>query len=67
MKHNVCLSLRAYAKLVLHACKFSQRAVCGVVLGNEENGRVVVTDAVPLLHQGLGLSPMITAALIQVR
>ncbi|XP_065187977.1 ER membrane protein complex subunit 8-like [Sycon ciliatum] len=66
MKPNICLSVRAYAKMILHASKFSQRAVCGVLLGAEENGRVYVEDAIPLFHQGLGLSPMMNAALMQV-
>lgn len=45
----------AYGKMVLHALKHPQDAVCGLLIGPEKNdlgrrGEVLCADAVPLLH-----------------
>ena len=56
---------RAYAKIVLHACKFMHTCVNGVLLGEKGQSRYIV-DAVPLFHATLTISPMLEAALYQI-
>lgn len=64
---KVTLSTQAYSKILLHACKYPHKAVCGVVLaGKNCVSNVEVTDAVPMFHLGLGLAPMMEVALTQV-
>lgn len=64
---KVCLSARAYSKILLHASKYPHKAVCGVLIANENVDNVIgVVDAVPLFHICLGLAPMMEVALTQV-
>ena len=75
------LSSRAYSKMILHAAKYPHCAVNGVLIaskrrvkniGNSSDSSssntkmLVITDAVPLFHQNLGLAPMTEVALAQV-
>lgn len=62
------LSLKAYAKIVLHCCKYPHKAVNGVVIGSisKKDQSVQIQDAIPLFHIGLGLAPMLEVALAQV-
>lgn len=67
---NFAISAKAYAKIVLHCCKYPQRAVNGVVIGTfsdkDQGAGVLIQDAVPLFHQNLSLAPMLEVALRQV-
>ena len=61
------LSVVAYSKIVLHACRYPHRGVNGVLLGHVDDGDVLrLVDAVPLFHFALGLVPMLEVALCQV-
>jgi len=64
------LSLKAYAKIVLHCCKYPNKAVNGVVIGifsdKDQGAGVQIQDAIPLFHLNLGLAPMLEVALRQV-
>ena len=68
MTQNYCITEKAYAKLVLHCCKYPHLAVNGVVIGSisKESQTVQIQDAVPLFHSGIGLAPMLEVALTQV-
>ena len=62
-------SVKAYLKILLHACKYPHKAVNGVLLSGSigsSNDNLIV-DAIPLFHQCLGLAPMLEVALAQVR
>lgn len=53
--NGAAISGSAYAKMVLHALKHPQDAVCGLLIGPEDNGlskrgEVLCADSVPLLH-----------------
>ena len=63
------MSLKAYAKLILHCCKYPHLSVNGVVIGSisKETQTVQIQDAIPLFHTGIGLAPMLEVALMQVR
>lgn len=67
---NFQISAKAYAKIVLHCCKYPHRAVNGVVIGlfsdKDQGTGVLIQDAVPLFHQNLSLAPMLEVALRQV-
>ena len=67
---NFSISAKAYAKIVLHCCKYPHRAVNGVVIGTfsdkDQGAGVLIQDAVPLFHQNLTLAPMLEVALRQV-
>lgn len=64
---KVCISARAYSKILLHASKYPHKAVCGVLISKENVDNVIeVMDAVPLFHLCLGLAPMMEVALTQV-
>ncbi|CAI8022135.1 ER membrane protein complex subunit 9 [Geodia barretti] len=67
---NFSISAKAYAKIVLHCCKYPHRAVNGVVIGTfsdkDQGAAVLIQDAVPLFHQNLSLAPMLEVALRQV-
>ena len=79
-KPSIELSSRAYSKMILHAAKYPHCAVNGVLIAskrrvknissnaaeNNSNKMLVITDAVPLFHQNLGLTPMTEVALAQV-
>lgn len=66
---KVCISARAYSKILLHASKYPHKAVCGVVIAKENAdsaNNINVVDALPLFHLCLGLAPMMEVALTQV-
>ena len=65
----VTFSVKAYSKILLHACKYPHKAVNGVLISDSvPNGtETIVVDAIPLFHQCLGLAPMFEVALAQVR
>ncbi|KAI8807375.1 hypothetical protein BJ742DRAFT_773113 [Cladochytrium replicatum] len=64
---SVHLGQKAYAKIVLHAAKYSVVSVAGLLLGTKDGaGHLTVDDAVPLFHNVLPLSPMLEVALQQV-
>lgn len=65
---EVTLSARAYSKMILHAAKYPHCAINGLLLGrlNKDKDELVVTDAVPLFHVCLHVSPMAEIALTQV-
>ena len=64
------ISAKAYAKIVLHCCKYPQKAVNGVVIGTfsdkDQGSGVQIQDAIPLFHLNLSLAPMLEVALRQV-
>ena len=62
------LSKLAYSKIILHAFKYPQQAINGVLLANEGSGSPTLkyVDAIPLFHHNLGLAPMLEVALMQV-
>ncbi|KAL5466843.1 hypothetical protein EMCRGX_G030994 [Ephydatia muelleri] len=63
------LSAKAYAKIVLHCCKYPHRSVNGVVVGvvsTKKDQGVQIQDAIPLFHLNLALAPMLEVALSQV-
>lgn len=66
MKFTV--SVKAYSKILLHACKYPHKAVNGVLISSSVGGSAdaVIVDAIPLFHQCLGLAPMLEVALAQV-
>ncbi|KAJ7147126.1 Metallo-dependent hydrolase [Mycena crocata] len=58
------ISAQAYFKLFFHAAKHPQSSVNGVLLGKEESsGKIIVVDAIPLLHHWTSLSPMMEIGL----
>ncbi|KAK7572159.1 hypothetical protein V9T40_014631 [Parthenolecanium corni] len=68
---EVNFSSHAYCKMMLHAAKYPQCAVNGVLLAsNDQNdGRsqsVAYVDAIPLFHLCLNVSPMAEIALSQI-
>ncbi|KAI8049011.1 hypothetical protein BDF22DRAFT_700684 [Syncephalis plumigaleata] len=63
------VSQRAYAKIVLHAAAHACVSVNGVLLADTASlntASITVTDAVPLFHTRLTLSPMLEIALEQL-
>jgi len=64
MSYSISISSLALGKIVLHAARYSHLAVNGVLLGTAE-GRDI-TDAVPLFHNALSLTPMLDVALTQI-
>jgi len=62
----VSMSAVAYAKMILHSCKYVSSAVSGVLLGSLDGDVVAVEDAVPLFHATLNLVPMLEIALLQL-
>ncbi|KAE8748931.1 hypothetical protein FOCC_FOCC004336 [Frankliniella occidentalis] len=65
---EVTVGARAYCKMILHAAKYPHCAVNGLLLGrlNKEKDELMLTDAVPLFHICLQVSPMAEIALTQV-
>lgn len=65
---EVTINAKAYCKMILHAAKYPHCAINGVLLGrvNKETDELVLTDAVPLFHICLQVSPMAEIALTQV-
>lgn len=68
MSYSYSMALKAYAKIMLHCCKYPHFAVNGVVIGSvsKETQCVQIQDAIPLFHTGIGLAPMLEIALTQV-
>lgn len=68
MAYTYSVSLKAYAKMILHCCKYRHLAVNGVVIGSisKETQTVQIQDAIPLFHSGIGLAPMLEISLTQV-
>jgi hypothetical protein len=63
------VSRRAYAKIILHAAAHACTSVNGILLAataSLNTASITVTDAVPLFHTRLTLSPMLEIALEQV-
>eukprot|EP00794_Sanderia_malayensis_P018824 gene18824-20720_t len=61
------ISVKAYSKILLHACKYPHKAVNGVVIAESLSGNEIsIVDAIPLFHQCLGLAPMLEVALSQI-
>lgn len=56
----------AYWTVVLHAARYPQHAVSGVLIGKKIEGGVAIMEAVALFHTQV-LAPMLEIALIQVR
>lgn len=78
MSADISISCPALAKILLHAARYPQAAVSGVVLAPARSGgggggssgdtpaTVTLVDAVPLFHLHLSLAPMLEVALTQV-
>lgn len=68
MSYSYSMTLKAYAKIILHCCKYRHLAVNGVVIGSisKETQSVQIQDTIPLFHSGIGLAPMLEIALAQV-
>lgn len=73
MSADISISCPALAKILLHAARYPQAAVSGVVLaparssgGGDAPTTVTLVDAVPLFHLHLSLAPMLEVALTQV-
>lgn len=57
----------ALQKILLHAAKYPSHHVVGILLGSlKQKEKVVITDAIPLFHNSLFLSPCVETALVQV-
>jgi hypothetical protein len=52
--------------MVLHAARFPQHAISGVLIGKKTDAGVTISGAVALFHTQV-LAPMLEVALIQVR
>lgn len=68
---EINVSLRAYAKLLLHAAKYPHCSVNGVLLAednkaNKEKKLIRFVECIPLFHLSLSLAPMLEAALLQI-
>ena len=58
------VSDKAYLKIFFHAAKHPYRPVNGVLVGKyAAEHKVVIEDAIPLLHHWTSLSPMMEIAL----
>lgn len=55
----------AYSKILMHAAKFPSRPVCGVLLGNDTDGKVQILDSLPLFHN-YPLAPALEASMMIV-
>lgn len=73
MSADISISCPALAKILLHAARYPQAAVSGVVLAPARSGgggdaptTVTLVDAVPLFHLHLSLAPMLEVALTQI-
>ena len=69
---SIEIMTRAYAKVILHAAKYPNATVNGVLLaklpskGQKTGSKLVLIDAIPLFHQTEGLSPMLEVGLTQI-
>lgn len=57
---------QSYVKLMLHAAKRPASSVCGLLLGQRQGKRVLVSDAAPLFHHEAPLAPMLEVACAMV-
>lgn len=57
---------QAYVKVILHAAKYPDRSVLGLLVGEPGNDVVRILDAFPLFHQSL-TAPAMEAAMMLVR
>jgi hypothetical protein len=69
---EISVSMKAYAKLLLHAAKYPHCAVNGLLLAEDtktskEKKSIRFVDCIPLFHLSLSLAPMLEAALLQVK
>jgi ER membrane protein complex subunit 8/9 len=64
MKYSI--NAEAYCKVVLHAAKYANGAVYGILLGETKDDRIEVVNALPIAHSSLttGTSPLTQAALM---
>lgn len=62
---KVSLSERAYVKLALHAAKHPTRDALGALVGRVRGEDVEVTDALPMTHTPLSVTPTVEIALEQ--
>ncbi|XP_060579767.1 ER membrane protein complex subunit 8-like [Ruditapes philippinarum] len=68
---EISVSMKAYAKLLLHAAKYPHCAVNGLLLAEDtktskEKKSIRFVDCIPLFHLSLSLAPMLEAALLQI-
>lgn len=69
---DIKFSARSYCKMILHAAKYPHCAINGVLLAEDtkskdSKGKVLhISDAIPLFHMCLHVSPMAEVALTQV-
>ncbi|KAK7084583.1 ER membrane protein complex subunit 8 [Halocaridina rubra] len=72
MSSDITLECPAIAKMLLHAARYPQSAVSGIVLAQSRGGgddslnTVQLVDAIPLFHLHLSLAPMLEIALTQI-
>ncbi|KAG7169409.1 ER membrane protein complex subunit 8-like [Homarus americanus] len=71
MSGDISLACSTLSKMLLHAARYPQSSVSGVVLaqargGDTTSNTVVLVDAVPLFHLQLSLAPMLEVALTQI-
>jgi hypothetical protein len=62
---NYSLNNQGYWKLLLHAARFPDKTVNGLLLGKGSGDGVSITDAIPLFHQHT-LAPMLESATMLV-
>ena len=62
---KVFLSERAYVKLALHAAKHPTRDALGALVGRVKGEDLEVTDALPMTHTPLSVTPTVEIALEQ--
>jgi len=64
---EITLSSLAATKMILHCYKYPHLPVNGVLLvDNNYDGEIFISDCIPLFHQGLTLKPMLQVALRQI-
>ena len=67
MAGSYTITKEAYCKILLHAVKYPHRSVNGILVGEQEShAHFRVTDAIPLFHVAVGLTPMLEVALAQI-
>ncbi len=66
---NFHLNDLAYTKVICHALKYHDRTVNGLLLGHHPapDALINIVDAVPLLHRGTNIPPIMTVGLEMVR
>ena len=69
---EVFVSKQAYCKLFLHLAKYPHSSCNGAFLSKkqsqilENNGKIHISDCIPLFHSSLTLSPGLEIALTQI-